>query len=102
MKRVVLEESSNEYSFNFRKFKELKKRIEKFLLERYWNDIVQEIFKDKEFKEAFYKNVLWFSGSTDVFNSGRRKDIIEFWQYKTVKDIVDEVKEYVMENLYKK
>lgn len=92
---------NNSYSFNFKKFRELKKKIKEFIIKKYWEDIVQKIFTNKEIKEAFYKHVLWFSWNTDVFNSWRRKDISEFDLNKTVEDVISDTKHYVMENLYK-
>jgi len=87
------------YTFNFRRFKELKKKIKKYLKEKYGENL-PEIFHKKEFREAFYKYVLWFSGSTNVFNS-RRDSIEKFNLTKDVKEIVEDTKRYVMKILYK-
>ena len=88
------------YTFNFRRFKILKKKIKAYLKEKYGEDILR-ILQNKELKEAFYKHVLGFSGHTDVFNSWRTKDIFEFNLDERVKEVVADTRRYVMENLYK-
>jgi adenine C2-methylase RlmN of 23S rRNA A2503 and tRNA A37 len=92
--------SENKYTFNFKRFKKLKKKVKHYLNERYGNNL-PEIFKDKKFKEAFYKYVLWFDWKTDVFNSGRLKNIFEFSIDDDIKSVIEETKSYVMKVLYK-
>jgi len=91
----------NSYSFNFKKFKELKKKVNFFLRDKYWDDIMLK-FQDKEFKEAFYKYILWFSGQTDVFNSWRKKDILEFNLDSKIEKIIWDTKRHIKEILYQK
>jgi len=87
-------------SFNFKRFKVLKKRIRKIMDDKYWEDVTKKILWNKEIKEAFYKFILWFPWYKDVFNSWRKKDISEFKLDKTVEDVIYEVKNYVIDNIY--
>ena len=93
--------NEKDYSFNFRRFREFKKKIRSFMINKYGQDIVSKIFQNKEIKEAFYKFILGFPGYKDVFNSGRTKDIKEFNLDPKIMDIVEDIKKYVMDNLYK-
>jgi hypothetical protein len=47
----------NNFTFNFKKFKEFKKKLNKFLEEKY-NQSLNQAFNDKKIKEAVYKYIL--------------------------------------------
>jgi len=95
--------NENTYSFNFKKFKIFKKRLKSFLKEKYGDNFYAvSRWQDKEFKEAFYKHILWFSWQTDVFNSWRKKDIWEFELDSDTKEIISMTKKHIKEILYKK
>lgn len=89
----------NNYSFNFNKFKELKKKLNIYFIEKYWKTINQK-FKDKKIREAIFKYILGFSWNTDLFNSWRKENINDFELPEDIIEIINDLKNYTKKILY--
>lgn len=88
---LKIDEYGNSYTFNFKKFKEWKKEFLKRFQEKTWKHF-NETFPNKEEKEALLKALLWFKWETDIFSSGRRKDIRDYDFTPEVIKLIEESK----------
>ena len=95
---LKIDEYGNSYTFNFRKFKEWKKEFLKRFQEKTWKQF-NETFPNKEEKEALLKALLWFKWETDIFSSGRKKDIREYEFNPEIIKLIEESKKISIELL---
>jgi len=91
----------NDFTFNFNKFKILKKDLNKYFLEKYWETINQK-FRDKKIREAVFKYILWFEWNTDIFQSWRLNNINDFNLSDETIKIINDLKEHTKLILYKR
>jgi len=93
--------NENNFTFNFKKFKIFKKKLNDYFKEKYWETINQK-FSDKKIREAVFKYILWFNWNTDLFNSWRTENIEDFNLSDDIIEIIENLKEHTKIILYNK
>ncbi len=78
------------WTFNFRKFKEFKKKLNKELEKKYWKTL-KKLFTNSKEREAIYKYIFWFNEKTDLFNNWNSNSIFEYIS-KDTEYLINEIK----------
>lgn len=89
------------FTFNFSKFKLFKKKLNEYLENKY-KQRLNELFDEKEIREAIFKYILWFDWNSDIFQSWRKHSIDDFQIDNELNIIISELKEQSKNILYSK
>ncbi len=90
---------NNELGFNFTKFRTFKKKLNKYLKEKYWKTL-KELFENKETREAIFKYIFWFEWNTNIFWSWRKENIDDINLDESLIEIIEHIKIHTKKTIY--